>query len=86
MADIGLSVEGATGVAQAAADLILLDADFQAAADGVEEGRRTLGGWFGFTAPTVARLHDICVVVIVYLVFVELLKPCATGRRIVAEA
>ena len=40
-ADIGLSVEGATGVAQAAADMILLDQDLAVVADGVEEGRRT---------------------------------------------
>ena len=40
-ADIGLSVEGATGVAQAAADMILLDSDLAVVADGVDEGRRT---------------------------------------------
>ncbi len=40
-ADIGLSVNGATGVAQAAADMILLDSDLAVVADGVEEGRRT---------------------------------------------
>jgi len=40
-ADIGLSVEGASGVAQAAADMILLDSDLEVVADGVEEGRRT---------------------------------------------
>ena len=40
-ADIGLSVDGATGVAQAAADIILLDSDLAVVADGVEEGRRT---------------------------------------------
>ncbi len=40
-ADIGLSVDCATGVAQAAADMILLAADLQVVADGVEEGRRT---------------------------------------------
>lgn len=40
-ADIGLSVEGATGVAQAAADMILLAPDLEVVADGVEEGRRT---------------------------------------------
>ncbi|MBI5262386.1 MAG: magnesium-translocating P-type ATPase [Bradyrhizobium sp.] len=40
-ADIGLSVEGASGVAQAAADMILLAADLEVVADGVEEGRRT---------------------------------------------
>jgi Mg2+-importing ATPase len=40
-ADIGLSVDGATGVAQAAADIILLDTDLGVVADGVEEGRRT---------------------------------------------
>ncbi|MBP1179907.1 Mg2+-importing ATPase [Methylobacterium sp. PvR107] len=40
-ADIGLSVEGATGVAQAAADMILLASDLNVVADGVEEGRRT---------------------------------------------
>jgi Mg2+-importing ATPase len=40
-ADIGLSVSGATGVAQAAADMILLDSDLAVVADGVEEGRRT---------------------------------------------
>ena len=41
VADIGLSVSGATGVAQAAADMILLDPDLAVVADGVEEGRRT---------------------------------------------
>ncbi|MEP7295269.1 MAG: magnesium-translocating P-type ATPase [Burkholderiales bacterium] len=41
VADIGLSVDGATGVAQAAADIILLDADLGVVAGGVEEGRRT---------------------------------------------
>ena len=40
-AEIGLSVAGATGVAQAAADMILLDSDLAVVADGVEEGRRT---------------------------------------------
>lgn len=40
-ADIGLSVSGATGVAQAAADMILLDTDLAVVADGIEEGRRT---------------------------------------------
>ncbi|MDP4003305.1 magnesium-translocating P-type ATPase [Methylobacterium sp. NEAU K] len=40
-ADIGLSVEGATGVAQAAADMILLAPDLEVVADGVTEGRRT---------------------------------------------
>jgi Mg2+-importing ATPase len=41
VADIGLSVSGASGVAQAAADMILLDSDLEVVADGVEEGRRT---------------------------------------------
>jgi Mg2+-importing ATPase len=40
-ADIGLSVAGATGVAQAASDMVLLDSDLAVVADGVEEGRRT---------------------------------------------
>ena len=40
-ADVGLSVDGATGVARAAADMILLDTDLAVVADGVEEGRRT---------------------------------------------
>ncbi|WP_454918631.1 magnesium-translocating P-type ATPase [Xanthobacter sediminis] len=39
--DIGLSVAGATGVAQAAADMILLASDLEVVADGVQEGRRT---------------------------------------------
>jgi Mg2+-importing ATPase len=41
IADVGLSVAGATGVAQAAADMILLASDLGVVADGVEEGRRT---------------------------------------------
>jgi P-type Mg2+ transporter len=41
IADIGLSVEGASGVAQAAANMILLASDLEVVADGVEEGRRT---------------------------------------------
>ncbi len=40
-ADVGISVEGATEVARAAADLILLAPDLGVLADGVEEGRRT---------------------------------------------
>jgi P-type Mg2+ transporter len=40
-ADIGLSVEGAAGVAQASADMIMLESDLSVIADGVEEGRRT---------------------------------------------
>lgn len=40
-ADCGLSVEGASDVARAAADLILLAPDLGVLADGVEEGRRT---------------------------------------------
>ena len=40
-ADVGLSVDGATGVAREAADMILLDSDLAVVADGVEEGRRT---------------------------------------------
>jgi Mg2+-importing ATPase len=42
-ADVGLSADGATGVARAAADMILLDTDLAVVADGVEEGRRTFG-------------------------------------------
>jgi Mg2+-importing ATPase len=41
IADVGLSVDGATGVARAAADMILLASDLDVVADGVEEGRRT---------------------------------------------
>jgi Mg2+-importing ATPase len=40
-AEVGLSVEGATDVARAAADMIMLDRDLGVLADGVEEGRRT---------------------------------------------
>jgi Mg2+-importing ATPase len=40
-ADIGLSVDGASGAARDAADMILLDTDLAVVADGVEEGRRT---------------------------------------------
>ena len=40
-ADAGLSVEGATDVVRAAADLILLSPDLGVVADGVAEGRRT---------------------------------------------
>jgi Mg2+-importing ATPase len=40
-ADAGISVEGATDVARAAADLILLAPDLGVLADGVDEGRRT---------------------------------------------
>lgn len=40
-ADIGLSVDSATGVARAAADMILLESDLAVVADGIEEGRQT---------------------------------------------
>jgi len=40
-AEIGLSVEGATDVARAAADMIMLSSDLGVLAEGVEEGRRT---------------------------------------------
>ena len=41
LSDIGLSVEGAASVAQASADMIMLDSDLSVVADAVEEGRRT---------------------------------------------
>ena len=40
-ADVGLSVDGATDVARAAADMILTAPDLGVLVDGVEEGRRT---------------------------------------------
>jgi Mg2+-importing ATPase len=40
-ADAGMSVDGATDVARAAADMILLSNDLNVVADGVMEGRRT---------------------------------------------
>ena len=40
-AHVGLSVEGATDVARAAADMILLASDLNVLAEGVREGRRT---------------------------------------------
>ena len=40
-ADAGISVESATDVARAAADLIMLESDLGVLADGVAEGRRT---------------------------------------------
>jgi Mg2+-importing ATPase len=40
-AEVGLSVQGATDVARAAADMILLAPDLGVLAEGVEEGRRT---------------------------------------------
>ena len=40
-ADVGLAVEGATEVARAAADMIMLEADLNVVHDAVEEGRRT---------------------------------------------
>ncbi|TCO60849.1 magnesium-translocating P-type ATPase [Actinocrispum wychmicini] len=42
-ADVGISVQGGTDVAKDAADLILTERDLSALADGVVEGRRTLG-------------------------------------------
>lgn len=40
-ADVGLSVDGASDIARAAADMILLEHDLRVLADGVAEGRRT---------------------------------------------
>lgn len=40
-ADVGLSVDGATEVARATADMVLLESDLGVVADGVAEGRRT---------------------------------------------
>jgi Mg2+-importing ATPase len=40
-ADVGLAVEGATEVARAAADMIMLESDLGVVYDAVEEGRRT---------------------------------------------
>jgi Mg2+-importing ATPase len=42
-ADVGVSVDGAVDVAKEAADLILLEQDLNVLAEGVLEGRRTLG-------------------------------------------
>ncbi len=43
VADVGISVDNATDVARAAADVILLQASLSAIAQGVREGRRTFG-------------------------------------------
>ena len=43
VADVGISVDNATDVARAAADVILLQASLAAIAQGVREGRRTFG-------------------------------------------
>ncbi|HTS14619.1 MAG TPA: magnesium-translocating P-type ATPase [Candidatus Sulfotelmatobacter sp.] len=43
VADVGISVDNATDVARAAADVILLQASLDAIAAGVREGRRTFG-------------------------------------------
>ena len=40
-ADVGVSVDDATDIARAAADIVLLDSDLGVLADGVHEGRRT---------------------------------------------
>ncbi len=40
-AEVGISVEGATDIARAAADMIMLDRDLAVLADGVDEGRTT---------------------------------------------
>jgi len=43
IADVGISADSATGVAKEAADLLLTDRDLTVVAQGVVEGRRTLG-------------------------------------------
>ncbi|MDC3953252.1 magnesium-translocating P-type ATPase [Polyangium jinanense] len=42
-ADVGISVDSAVDVAKEAADIILLEQDLSVVADGIVEGRRTLG-------------------------------------------
>ena len=42
-ADVGISVDGAVDVAKEAADIILLEHDLSVVAEGIVEGRRTLG-------------------------------------------
>ncbi|MRG97472.1 magnesium-translocating P-type ATPase [Polyangium spumosum] len=42
-ADVGISVDGAVDVAKEAADVILLERDLSVVAEGIVEGRRTLG-------------------------------------------
>ncbi|MDI1446062.1 magnesium-translocating P-type ATPase [Polyangium sp. 6x1] len=42
-ADVGISVDSAVDVAKEAADIILLERDLSVVADGIVEGRRTLG-------------------------------------------
>ena len=43
IADVGISVDNATDVARAAADIVLLQPSLEAIARGVREGRRTFG-------------------------------------------
>ena len=40
-----------------------------------------VGSWFGFEAPPFVMLAGIGIIVVVYLMTVELLKPWAIGDR-----
>jgi Mg2+-importing ATPase len=48
LADVGIAPDTATDVAKHAADLILLDKDLGVIAEGIREGRRTLGNTFKY--------------------------------------
>jgi Mg2+-importing ATPase len=82
-AHVGLSVEGATDVARAAADMILLASDLNVLAEGVREGRRTFANILKYvrmgTSSNFGNMLSMALASLV-LPFLPLL-PLQTSRR-----
>lgn len=54
LADVGISVEGATDIAKESADVILLKKDLRVLIEGVKEGRRTFGNTLKYIFCTIS--------------------------------
>lgn len=54
LADVGISVDGATDIAKESADVILLKKDLRVLIDGIKEGRRTFGNTLKYIFCTIS--------------------------------
>jgi P-type Mg2+ transporter len=73
IADVGIAPDTATGVAKQAADLVLTDPDLAVVADGVIEGRRTLGNTLKYVKITASSNFGNVLTVLAASVFLPFL-------------
>ncbi|HEY1968166.1 MAG TPA: magnesium-translocating P-type ATPase [Pseudonocardia sp.] len=89
LADVGIAPDTATDVAKHAADLILLDKDLGVIAEGIREGRRTLGNTFKYVYITASsNFGNVLSVVVASLMlpFVPMLPIQLMAQNLLYDA